>query len=39
VDGQIAASAETRSLEICSRNIRDFARLGVTDVLNPFAVA
>jgi toxin FitB len=37
IDGQIAAIAETAALDICSRNIRDFARFGITSVLNPFA--
>jgi toxin FitB len=37
VDGQIAAIAETADLDICSRNIRDFARFGIAAVTNPFA--
>jgi len=37
VDAQIAAIAETASLTVCSRNLHDFARLGVTDVYDPFA--
>lgn len=37
VDAQIAAIAETASLTVCSRNLRDFARLGVTDIYDPFA--
>jgi toxin FitB len=37
VDGQIAATAETRSLGICSRNVRDFERLGVGSITNPFS--
>ena len=36
IDGQIAAIAEAAELDICSRNIRDFARLGITAVINPF---
>lgn len=38
VDGQIAAIAEVASLDLCSRNVRDFERLGLTSVFNPFAV-
>jgi predicted nucleic acid-binding protein len=37
IDAQIAATAEVASLTLCSRNVRDFARLGVTDIVNPFA--
>jgi toxin FitB len=37
IDGQIAAIAETAGVDICSRNIRDFARFGITSVTNPFA--
>jgi toxin FitB len=37
IDGQIAAIAETAALDICSRNTRDFARFGITSVINPFA--
>lgn len=36
IDAQIAATAEVASLGLCSRNVRDFARLGVADILNPF---
>jgi predicted nucleic acid-binding protein len=36
VDAQIAAIAETEALQICSRNVRDFARLGVSSVVDPF---
>ena len=36
IDGQIAAIALVHSLVVCSRNERDFARLGVTDLVNPF---
>jgi toxin FitB len=37
IDAQIAATAEAHSLALCSRNIRDFARLGIGEILNPFA--
>jgi toxin FitB len=37
VDAQIAATAEVASLRLCSRNVRDFERLGVTEVFNPFS--
>ncbi len=37
IDAQIAATAEVASLGLCSRNVRDFAQLGVVNVLNPFA--
>jgi toxin FitB len=37
IDAQIAASAEVASLTLCSRNLRDFERLGVTAIVNPFA--
>ncbi len=37
IDAQIAATAEVASLTLCSRNVRDFARLGVKDMVNPFA--
>lgn len=37
IDAQIAAAAEAASLTICTRNQRDFVRLGVTDLVNPFA--
>ncbi|HTT79548.1 MAG TPA: type II toxin-antitoxin system VapC family toxin [Stellaceae bacterium] len=36
IDGQIAATAEAASLDVCSRNVRDFAALGITSILNPF---
>ncbi len=36
-DAQIAAIAEVASLTLCSRNVRDFERLGVTAIVNPFA--
>ena len=36
VVAQIAAIAEVADLDVCSRNHRDFERLGVT-VFNPFA--
>jgi len=36
IDGQIAAIAQTAALDICSRNIRDFARFGIASVLDPF---
>jgi hypothetical protein len=39
IDAQIAATAETFPLRLCSRNTRDFARLGVTGVLDPFLTA
>ena len=39
IDAQIAATAEIASLIVCSRNVRDFVRLGVTGVVNPFAAA
>ncbi len=37
VDAQIAATAEVASLGLCSRNVRDFARLGIVEIVNPFA--
>lgn len=37
IDAQIAATAQVASLILCSRNLRDFERLGVSDVINPFA--
>lgn len=37
IDAQIAATAQAASLILCSRNLRDFERLGVSDVINPFA--
>jgi predicted nucleic acid-binding protein len=37
IDAQIAAIAEIASLTLCSRNLRDFARLGVTAIVDPFA--
>lgn len=36
VDAQIAATAEVASLILCSRNVRDFGRLGVSGIVNPF---
>ncbi|MGE5147333.1 MAG: PIN domain-containing protein [Candidatus Eiseniibacteriota bacterium] len=36
IDGQIAAIAESRSLGICTRNVRDFELLGVGPITNPF---
>jgi hypothetical protein len=37
IDAQIAATAEAASLGVCSRNVRDFTRLGVSDIIDPFA--
>jgi predicted nucleic acid-binding protein len=37
IDAQIAATADVASLTLCSRNVRDFARLGIKDIVNPFA--
>jgi toxin FitB len=37
VDAQIAATAELNSLALCSRNVRDFERLGISGIVNPFA--
>jgi len=37
IDAQIAATAEVASLTVCSRNVRDFVRLGLNDIVNPFA--
>ena len=37
IDGQLAAIAETASLTLCTRNVRDFERLGVTAIVNPFS--
>jgi len=37
IDAQIAAIAEVASLTLCSRNVRDFERLGVTTIVDPFA--
>ncbi len=37
IDAQIAATAEIASLTLCTRNVRDFARLGITDLVDPFA--
>lgn len=37
IDAQIAATAEVASLTLCSRNLRDFARLGISEVVDPFA--
>jgi toxin FitB len=36
IDAQIAATAEAASLRLCSRNVRDFERLGMAGVFNPF---
>jgi predicted nucleic acid-binding protein len=36
IDAQIAAIAEVSSLSLCSRNVRDFERLGVGEIVNPF---
>jgi len=36
IDAQIAATAEVNSLDLCTRNVLDFARLGITAVVNPF---
>ena len=36
IDAQIAATADVASLALCSRNVRDFARLGLRDIVNPF---
>jgi predicted nucleic acid-binding protein len=36
IDAQIAATAEAASLGLCSRNTRDFDRLGIREVFNPF---
>jgi hypothetical protein len=36
VHAQIAATAEVVSLRLCSRNVRDFERLGISEVFNPF---
>jgi predicted nucleic acid-binding protein len=36
IDAQIAATAEVASLTLSSRNVRDFKRLGVNDIINPF---
>ena len=35
IDAQIAATAEVSALRLCSRNVKDFERLGVS-VFNPF---
>jgi toxin FitB len=37
IDAQIAATADVNSLALCSRNVRDFERLGIGDIVNPFA--
>lgn len=37
IDAQIAATAEGASLCVSTRNTRDFLRLGVTDVFDPFS--
>lgn len=39
VDAQIAATAQLASLGVCSRNLRDFRRLGLTELYDPFAVS
>lgn len=39
IDAQIAATAEAASLTLCSRNIKDFERLGISNVFNPFEVS
>lgn len=36
IDAQIAATAEVASLHVCSRNVKDFGRLGIRQVFNPF---
>ena len=36
IDAQIAATAEAASLRLCTRNVRDFERLGISEVFNPF---
>lgn len=36
IDAQIAATADVASLALCSRKVRDFARLGLRDIVNPF---
>ena len=36
IDGQIAATAKIASLDICSRNVRDFERFGIVSIVNPF---
>jgi predicted nucleic acid-binding protein len=36
IDAQIAATAEAASLTVCSRNRRDFERLGIADIVDPF---
>ena len=37
-DGLIAATAREHNLTVVTRNVRDFAEIGV-DLLNPWAVA
>jgi predicted nucleic acid-binding protein len=37
IDAQIAATAQVATLTLCSRNVRDFGRLGIDDVIDPFA--
>ena len=37
IDAQIAATADAASLTLCSRNVRDFERLGIKEIVNPFA--
>jgi predicted nucleic acid-binding protein len=36
IDAQIAATAEVAKLTIATRNTRDFERLGITTLVNPF---
>ncbi len=36
IDAQIAATAQVATLTLCSRNVRDFGRLGIDDVVDPF---
>jgi toxin FitB len=36
IDAQIAATAEVASLGLCSRNLKDLERLGISQVFNPF---
>ena len=38
IDAQIAATATVAELTVCTRNVRDFERLGVVDLFNPFAM-
>lgn len=39
LDGQIAATAQNASLGVCTRNVRDFERLGVSELVSPFSTA